>query len=96
VEAAIVQRPWRYHRVKYLSAHLENPVGQIVGPRVFNFPNSLQEITHFYLIKRTLAEQGKDIGLNTALDVDSMVRHPDMLLFAEPLPRNRLERVFSG
>jgi len=73
-----------------------NPVGQIVGTTVFNLPNSLQQLRCFYPIKRTLAEQGKDIGLKTALDVDGMVRHSDMLLFGEPLQGHRLERVFCG
>jgi hypothetical protein len=32
----------------------------------------------------------------SALDVDSMVRHPDMLLFAEAFQGYRLERIFCG
>jgi hypothetical protein len=39
-------------------------VGQIVGTTVFNLPNSLQQLRRFYLVKRTLAEEGKDIGIN--------------------------------
>jgi hypothetical protein len=43
---------------KYLSTYLENPVGQIIGTTVFDLPNSLQQLRRFYLVKRTLAEQG--------------------------------------
>jgi hypothetical protein len=79
---------------KYLSTNLENSVGQIVGTTVFNLTNSLQQLRRVYLIKRALAEQWKDIGVETVLDVDSIMRHPNMLLFAEPLKGYRLERVF--
>jgi hypothetical protein len=71
-------------------------VGKIVGATGFYLANSLQQLRRFYLVKRTFAEDGENIGLKTALHVVSMVRHPGMQLFVVPLQRHRRERVFGG
>jgi len=52
--------------------------GQGRKSTVFDLANSLRQLGRFYLVNRSLAEYGKDIGIKTAIHVLSVVRNADV------------------
>src|SRR5580658_8327432 len=70
-------------------------VREVVGTAGFYRTYGLQQLRCLYLVKRTFADNGENVGLKTALYIFGMVRHPGMQLFVVPLQRHRLERTLG-